>query len=149
MDESRVMRLSTDRRNAHSLILCAAESFRVNFGVVRARCLLELVLSLKRWLAKPVIVDSGVDRPFKLRRISFLLLAGGWVVFFAACLIATWARMQQIPVATFTDLINGANDGLAWSLNFSYLAGGAMFYAGLLSVPVFDRRDGIPLRSSK
>jgi len=107
---------------------------------------LELVWSFKRWLTKPVIVDSGVDRPFQLRCVSLLLLAGGWAVFFAACLVATWAHLRQIPIATFSDWFSTSYvDGLSWTLNFAYVAGGTIFYAGLLSVMAFDRRDGIPL----
>lgn len=110
---------------------------------------MDLVLSFKRWLAKPVITDSGVDRPFKLRRVSLLLLAGGWAVFLAACLIAFWARSQGLPVATFTDLFNQpAGDSLAWSVNLGHLAGGIVFYSGLVSVMAFDRRDGIPTFAS-
>lgn len=107
---------------------------------------MELVLSLKRWLAEPVIVDSGIDRPFRLRRLSLLLLAGGWGVFLAACLVAMWARFQQIPIATFTDLFTADRvDSLSWTVHLAYVAGGVMFYLGLLSVLIFDRRDGIPL----
>ncbi len=67
-----------------------------------------------KWFTVPVIEHLADDRPFRLRRLSALMLVVGWALFAAACLIGSTA-MQ--------------------------VAGGALFSAGLASVYLYDRQD--------
>ncbi len=66
------------------------------------------------WLSTSVVEHLDGDRPFRLRRLSLILLVFGWAVFAAACLLQTMSLQ---------------------------IVGGVAFAGGLLSVHLFDRRD--------
>jgi hypothetical protein len=66
------------------------------------------------WLSTSVVEHLDGDRPFRLRRLSLILLMAGWVIFAAACLLKSMSLQ---------------------------IVGGVAFTSGLLSVYLFDRRD--------
>jgi len=103
----------------------------------------------RRWLTRPVIEDSGFDRPFRLRRASLLLLVGGWAVFLGSILIGAWLVHQRVPLHGIADLWGGGdfivNATSQWARHAAEAVGAASFFAGLASVPLFDRRDRIPV----
>ena len=103
--------------------------------------------SLSNWLARPVLEVAEVDRPFRLRRVSVLLLAGGWVVFLVSCLIGTWLARHNVPILGYVELTqcrgvtNSVNPYLQILRGVTEAVGGAAFIGGMLSVAVFDRLD--------
>lgn len=66
------------------------------------------------WLSRSVVEHTDGDRPFRLRRLSLILLSMGWALFAAACLL---------------------------QITSLQIIGGAAFAGGLLSVHLYDRRD--------
>jgi hypothetical protein len=67
-----------------------------------------------KWFSVPVIEHLHDDRPFRLRRVSAIMLAAGWATFAIACVTQSIA--------------------FQWT-------GGIAFVLGLASVWAFDFRD--------
>lgn len=67
-----------------------------------------------KWFTVPVIEHFADDRPFRLRRLSALMLMLGWALFAVACVLNVMTL--QIVAAT-------------------------LFTSGLFSVGIYDRRD--------
>ncbi|MDB5324696.1 MAG: hypothetical protein JWM57_265 [Phycisphaerales bacterium] len=115
------------------------------------RCSLIAVLtSLYRWLKTPVIEHCDDDRPFRLRRASLLLLAGGWGVYLISAVAGILLVKAQVPIHGWAELLSGrdvssAQPVLQWARTVCESIGGATFFAGLASVAFFDRRDGIQI----
>lgn len=106
--------------------------------------------SLFRWLSQPIIDDAGVDRPFRLRLLSAVLLAGGWCVFLVSCLIGWWLARQNVPILAWADLIqcrgltNSHEPLLQVIRGGTEAVGATAFIGGMLSVALFDRSDRLP-----
>lgn len=118
------------------------------------------------WLCGSVIEHHDADRPFRLRRMSALLLSLGWVLFLVSCLIGYYAVQNGLPVYNSFDAATGATwkfgvpsvriepDALVafmqWQLavTITGVLGATLFFAGLISVHAFDRLDEerVPLR---
>ena len=122
-----------------------------------------LALRIGRWFSTPIIDHDGPDRPFRLRRVSALLLVMGWSLFFASCLLGWWALQMGLPVYDSFDVTTGAVfNGRGVSMNLSpahgsqllqwkeavqatLWSGTGMFMMGLFSVLIFDIRDRVPV----
>lgn len=108
--------------------------------------------SLIGWLKQPVIEHCDDDRPFRLRRASFLLLAGGWGIYLISCLAGIVLVRANVPIQGWAGLLAG-HDTAAFSSHWvtqcvrtlCEAVGGLTFFAGLFSVAFFDRRDGIKI----
>lgn len=110
--------------------------------------MIAVLTSFYHWLKTPVIEYCDDDRPFRLRRASFLLLAGGWGVYLISAIAGILLVKAQLPIHGWADLLAGrdfagAQPVLQWARTACEAAGGASFFAGLASVAFFDRRDGI------
>lgn len=117
---------------------------------------------IRKWFSKPLIIDLHHERPFKLRRLSAMLLLVGWVSFLASCVLALWAAKHGWPIYQQFDAASGAvleqgrvalqlpaehvhDFAIAqWALRISQAGGAGLFLMGLLSILICDRRDGIP-----
>ncbi len=100
--------------------------------------------SLFRWLITPVLNESSVDRPLRVRRVSLLLLAGGWTIFLVSCLSGIVLVRSGVPIHSWGDLLASGNVSHAltqWTRTLAEAVGGVLFFAGLFSVEFFDRRD--------
>jgi hypothetical protein len=109
-----------------------------------------VIATVCRWLATPVVEDFGIDRPFRLRRISLLLLAGGWATFLVSCLLGLYLVRQGVRLHNAADLLTGVTSAgeycaLQWACRLTEALGAASFFAGLGSVTFFDKRDRIPV----
>jgi hypothetical protein len=121
-----------------------------------------LVSRISRWLSTPIVVEDESDRPFRLRRVSALLLVLGWSAFFASCLLGAWAVRQGLPVYDGWGVASAAFGGQGALLNMSAeriselaqwkqavhataWSGAGMFVMGLFSVLGFDIRDRVPM----
>ena len=125
-----------------------------------------MALRISRWLSTPVVEHEGPDRPFRLRRVSALLLVFGWALFFTSCLLGWWALQLGLPVYDSLDLASGAvlqgrlvgtnlsSDHLSqlmqWknAVHATCWSGAGMFMMGLFSVLLFDIRDRVPMWST-
>jgi hypothetical protein len=101
------------------------------------------------------------DRPFRLRRLSAMLLLVGWVSFLASCLIGLWAIKNGWPAYASFDAATGAvleqgrvalqlaPDAMSdfartqWAIRISQGGGATLFFLGLASIMICDRRDDI------
>ena len=99
--------------------------------------------SLFRWLTTPVLNESSVDRPLRVRRLSLLLLAGGWTIFLVSCLCGCVLVRYGVPIRGWGELTSGnvSHALLQWTRTITESLGGVLFIAGLVSVGLFDRRD--------
>ena len=100
--------------------------------------------SLSRWLTTPVLNESHADRPLRVRRLSLLLLAGGWTIFLVSCLCGCVLVRYNVPIRGWAELTAG--DGVShrvwqWARTVCEAGGALAFFAGLFSVEFFDRRD--------
>lgn len=118
------------------------------------------------WLCHPVIEHHESDRPFRLRRMSAIMLALGWALFLTSCLIGLYAVHNGLPVYNSLDPMTGATwrfgmasvriepESLATfmqlklAVTLTGVLGATLFFAGLVSVHAFDRLDEerVPLR---
>lgn len=108
-----------------------------------------MLTSLSRWLTSPVVEDFGIDRPFRLRRVSLMLIAAGWLTFLVSCLLGLWLKNAHTPVFGWVDVLRGVSVSSMTAVQYAKLAsevaGGLMFIAGMFSVSLFDRQDRIPV----
>ena len=120
---------------------------------------MQLLNSARRWLVHCVIDHHGVDRPFRLRRVSLLLLSAGWIGFLTALLIGQWITGHDLPLFTLHEVLHGimhtrnavldplpeAQQHLFiaafWVMHALQWVGASLFFAGLASVALFDQRD--------
>ncbi|MGN6505709.1 MAG: hypothetical protein ACTHM6_09110 [Tepidisphaeraceae bacterium] len=117
----------------------------------------------RRWLGHCVIEHAGEDRPFRLRRVSLLLLSAGWCAFLGSCLLSVWIIRHNLPLVSFAELLHGSRaavfdalpeaqrqllQGIFWMTQGLQWAGAALFFGGLGSVAFFDKRDGVPAYSA-
>lgn len=113
-----------------------------------------VLMSLITWLTQPVVEHHEDERPFRLRRASVLLLGGGWVVFLISCLAGIVIVRQHVPIVGWADLLSGPSSlssrpGLQWTRTVCEAIGAVSFFAGLASVALFDRRDGVRVRTTR
>ncbi|HEX8323258.1 MAG TPA: hypothetical protein VF595_05020 [Tepidisphaeraceae bacterium] len=110
-----------------------------------------MLSSLLNWLNKPVIQDSGVDRPFRLRLLSVVMMASGWAIFLVSCLIGLWLARYNTPILNWAELVqcrgltNSIHPYLQLLRGATEAVGAVLFIGGMLSVALFDRRDRIPV----
>ena len=100
--------------------------------------------SILRWLTTPVLEEQNADRPLRVRRLSLLLLAGGWTTFLVSCLCGCVLVRYHVPIRGWAELTAGNGVGhrlWQWARTVSEAGGALAFFAGLLSVGFFDRRD--------
>ena len=107
----------------------------------------------KQFLTQTVVEDRSFDRPFRLRRVSLLMIIIGWLTFFASCMIGLWimkhgylAGYRQL-FSLFTGTAEDADRFGSLTVQtlqkLFELAGAGLFVGGMASVALFDKSDAV------
>ena len=110
-----------------------------------------LLIQIKRWFTTPVVEDFGIDRPFRLRRVSLQLILAGWVTFLVSCMVGMWLTRHGLAIAGYHELFNAVLAGqlaerfgdfaIQAFAKATEIAGAALFIGGMISVAMFDKVD--------